>query len=101
MLFQNARIENASELADFHVKNGLIAEIGAQIAPLVGEQFIDLKGKRRGVTRVKELLETGINVFFGQDDIFDPWYPLGCGSLRDVVFLGLHVCQMMGYEDIL
>ena len=101
MLFQNARIENASELADFRVKNGLIAEIGAQIAPLVWEQFIDLKGKRRGVTRVKELLETGINVSFGQDDIFDPWYPLGCGSLRDVVFLGLHVCQMMGYEDIL
>ena len=61
----------------------------------------DTYPKRRGVPRVKELLETGINVFFGQDDIFDPWYPLGCGSLRDVVFLGLHVCQMMGYEDIL
>ena len=61
----------------------------------------DTYPKRRGVTRVKELLETGINVFFGQDDIFDPWYPLGCGSLRDVVFLGLHVCQMMGYEEIM
>ena len=57
--------------------------------------------KRRGVTRVKELLAEGINVSFGHDDIRDPWYPMGNGSLRDVVFLGLHVSQMMGYEDIM
>ena len=61
----------------------------------------DTYPKRRGVTRVKELMEAGINVSFGHDDIFDPWYPLGTGNLRDVVFMGLHVCQMMGYEDIL
>ena len=53
------------------------------------------------MTRVKELLAEGINVSLGHDDIYDPWYPMGSGSLRDVVFLGLHVCQMMGYEDIL
>lgn len=61
----------------------------------------DTYPKRRGVTRVKELLAEGINVSFGHDDIFDPWYPMGNGSLRDVVFVGLHVTQMMGYEDIL
>ncbi len=61
----------------------------------------DTYPKRRGVTRVKELMEAGINVSFGHDDIFDPWYPLGNGNLRDVVFMGLHVCQMMGYEDIM
>ena len=61
----------------------------------------DTYPKRRGVTRVKELLEAGINVSFGHDDIFDPWYPLGNGNLRDVVFMGLHVCQLMGYEDIM
>lgn len=61
----------------------------------------DTYPKRRGVTRVKELLAEGINVSFGHDDIFDPWYPMGNGSLRDVVFLGLHVTQMMGYEDIM
>lgn len=60
----------------------------------------DTYPKRRGVTRVKELTEAGVNVSFGHDDIFDPWYPLGTGNLRDVVFLGLHVCQMMGYDDI-
>ena len=72
--------------------------------PLVNTHLqgrIDTYPKRRGITRVKELLSEGINVSFGNDDIFDPWYPMGCGSMRDVVFLGLHVCQMMGYEEIM
>ena len=61
----------------------------------------DTYPKRRGVTRVKELVADGINVSFGHDDVFDPWYPLGEGNMRDVVHMGLHVCQMMGYEEIL
>ena len=61
----------------------------------------DTYPKRRGVTRVKELTAEGINVSFGHDDIFDPWYPMGTGNLRDVVFMGLHVCQMMGYQEIM
>jgi cytosine deaminase len=72
--------------------------------PLVNTHLqgrIDTYPKRRGLTRVKELLAEGINVSFGHDDIFDPWYPLGNGSLRDVVFMGLHVGQMMGYEEIM
>ena len=71
--------------------------------PLVNTHLqgrIDTYPKRRGITRVKELREAGINVSFGHDDIFDPWYPMGTGSMRDVVFMGLHVCQMMGYEEI-
>lgn len=72
--------------------------------PLVNTHLqgrVDTYPKRRGVTRVKELLEAGLNVSFGHDDIFDPWYPLGTGNMRDTVFMGLHVCQMMGYEDIM
>ena len=72
--------------------------------PLVNTHLqgrLDTYPKRRGITRVKELCAEGVNVSFGHDDIFDPWYPMGTGSLRDVVFLGLHVCQMMGYEDIM
>lgn len=72
--------------------------------PLVNTHLqgrMDTYPKRRGVTRVKELLAAGINVSFGHDDIFDPWYPLGDGNMRDVVHMGLHVCQMMGYEEIL
>ena len=50
---------------------------------------------------MKELTAEGLNVSFGQDDIFDPWYPMGVGNPRDVVFMGLHVCQMMGYQEIM
>ena len=56
--------------------------------------------KRRGITRVKELQEAGINVCFGHDDVFDPWYPLGTGNMLQVLHMGLHVCQMMGYLQI-
>ncbi|MGM0122842.1 cytosine deaminase [Enterococcus sp. AZ194] len=57
--------------------------------------------KRRGLTRVKELLANGNNVSFGHDDIFDPWYPLRNTDMIDVVHMGLHVGQMMGYEEIM
>ena len=72
--------------------------------PLVNthlEGRADTYPKRRGITRVKELTQEGINVSFGNDDLFDPWYPMGCGTMRDATYLGLHVTQMMGYEDIL
>jgi cytosine deaminase len=55
--------------------------------------------KRRGVTRVKELNEAGINVCFAEDSIFDPWYSLGNGKLLRTLDFGLHICQMMGYQD--
>lgn len=61
---------------------------------------MDTYPKRRGVTRVKELTEAGLNVSFGQDDIVDPWNPLGTGNLRDVALFGLYVTQMMGREEI-
>ena len=81
-----------------------MSEINFVANPLVNthlEGRADTYPKRRGITRVKELTAEGINVSFGHDDIFDPWYPMGNGSLRDVVFMGLHVCQMMGYEEIM
>ena len=81
-----------------------LSEINFVANPLVNTHLqgrMDTYPKRRGITRVKELTEAGINVSFGHDDIFDPWYPMGTGSLRDVVFMGLHVCQMMGYDEIM
>lgn len=56
--------------------------------------------KRRGITRVKEMLASNINVCFGHDDVFDPWYPLGTANMLQVLHMGLHVCQIMGYEQI-
>ena len=81
-----------------------MSEINFVSNPLVNTHLqgrMDTYPKRRGITRVKELLAAGINVSFGHDDIFDPWYPLGTGNMRDVVFMGLHVCQMMGYQEIM
>jgi cytosine deaminase len=56
--------------------------------------------KRRGVTRVNELLEAGMNVCFGQDSIVDPWYPLGNGNILRVLEAGLHICHMLGYRNL-
>ncbi len=81
-----------------------MSEINFVANPLVNthlEGRVDTYPKRRGVTRVKELTAAGINVAFGNDDLFDPWYPMGCGTMRDTVYLGLHVTQMMGREEIL
>jgi len=50
--------------------------------------------KRRGMTRVPELMAQGLTVAFGQDCVMDPWYSLGCGDMLEVASMGLHVAQM-------
>ena len=60
----------------------------------------DTYPKRRGVTRVKEMVEAGLNVCFAQDSISDPWYPLGTGNLMNILDAGIHICQMMSFEEI-
>lgn len=55
--------------------------------------------KRRGMTRVKELLREGINVAFGHDCVMDPWYPMGSHDMLEVAHMGLHVAQMTGVEE--
>lgn len=65
----------------------------------LGGRF-DTYPKRRGLTRVKELNEAGINVSFGEDDIQDPWSPLGNSNMLDVVHMGVYAAQLMGYSQI-
>jgi cytosine deaminase len=60
----------------------------------------DTYPKRRGLTRVRELMEAGINVSFGHDCVMDPWYPLGAADMLDVALMGLHACQMSGEHEI-
>jgi cytosine deaminase len=50
--------------------------------------------KRRGMTRVPELMAAGVNVAFGHDCVMDPWYALGSGDMLEVAAMGLHVAQM-------
>ena len=50
--------------------------------------------KRRGMTRVPELLAAGLDVAFGHDCVMDPWYSLGSADMLEVAQMGLHVAQM-------
>ncbi|KNC90218.1 cytosine deaminase [Trabulsiella odontotermitis] len=103
----------ASHTTAMHSYNGAYASRLFRLLKLSGINFvanplvnIHLQGrfddypKRRGITRVKELLAADINVCFGHDDVFDPWYPLGTGNMLQVLHMGLHICQMMGYAQI-
>ncbi len=67
-------------------------------AYLQGRQ--DTYPKRRGLTRVKEFLENGINVAFAQDSINDPWYPMGNGNMMNILDNGIHLAQIMSPEEI-
>ncbi|MEP3438262.1 MAG: amidohydrolase family protein [Hoeflea sp.] len=79
------------------------AEVAAIPNPLIN---ITLQGrhdtypKRRGMTRVPEMLGYGIKVGFGQDCVLDPWYSLGTADMLDVAFMGLHVAQMTSPDDM-
>ena len=103
----------ASHTTAMHSYNGAYTSRLFRLLKLSGINFvanplvnIHLQGrfddypKRRGITRVKELLGAGINTCFGHDDVFDPWYPLGTANMLQVLHMGLHVTQMMGYDEI-
>ena len=83
----------------------LMAEAGVHAVanPLIN---ITLQGrhdtypKRRGMTRVNELMQAGVNVAFGHDCVMDPWYPLGSHDMLEVAHMGLHVAQMTGTEEM-
>ena len=89
----------ASKLIDLMVE----ARVAAIANPLIN---ITLQGrhdtypKRRGMTRVPELMARGITVAFGQDCTMDPWYPLGSGDMLEVAKMGLHVGQLTGTDQM-
>jgi cytosine deaminase len=60
----------------------------------------DTYPKRRGITRVKELLAGGVNVALGHDSIMDPWFPLGKGDMLAAAQLALYLCHMSGYDEM-
>lgn len=78
------------------------AEINVIPNPLVN---IMLQGrhdsypKRRGLTRVRELMAAGLNVSFGHDCVKDPWYSMGSGDMLEVAHMAVHVAQMGGIEE--
>ena len=80
-------------------KSGLnFIALPTENAYLQGRQ--DTYPKRRGLTRVKEFWESGINVCFGQDSINDPWYPAGNGNLMNILDNGIHLAQTMSFDQL-
>ena len=60
----------------------------------------DTYPKRRGITRVKELWQNGLNVSLGYDDIMDPWYPLGTGGMLQPAHMAVHACHMTSRREV-
>ncbi len=59
----------------------------------------DTYPKRRGLMRVPELMDMGINVSLGHDDVMDPWYPMGTHDMLEVAHMGAHALHMTGVEQ--
>ncbi len=83
----------------------LIAEAGVSVIsnPLINivvQGRHDTYPKRRGLTRVPEMLNCGIRVGWGQDCVLDPWYSLGSADMLDVAYMGIHVAHMTSQSDM-
>ena len=59
----------------------------------------DTYPKRRGLTRIPQMMEMGIPVGLGQDCVMDPWYSMGTGDLLDVAHMAVHATQLGSIED--
>src|SRR5246127_4948308 len=83
----------------------LIADAGvAAIAnPLIN---ITLQGrhdtypKRRGMTRVPELMAAGVPVAFGHDCVMDPWYAMGSADMLEVAHMAVHIGHRTALDAI-
>jgi cytosine deaminase len=60
----------------------------------------DTYPKRRGMTRVPELMAAGITVALGQDCVMDPWYSMGSADMLEVAHMAVHVGQMTALDAI-
>ena len=77
------------------------AELGVVANPLINiaiQGRHDTYPKRRGMTRVPELMAAGLTVAFGHDCVMDPWYSLGSGDMLEVAAMAVHVAHMTGLD---
>lgn len=83
---------------------GLLAtsKINVVTCPLINTAMqgrMDSYPKGRGITRVKDLHASGVNVACAHDDFMTPFYPLGTGSMLTAVNMLLHLAHMTGISD--
>ncbi|MFN2106820.1 MAG: amidohydrolase family protein [Candidatus Promineifilaceae bacterium] len=60
----------------------------------------DSHPKRRGIARVKELLEAGVNVTCGQDDLQNMFYSFGSMDPLEVALIAAHAAHMSAPPEI-
>jgi cytosine deaminase len=82
------------------IKEAGVAAIANPLINITLQGRHDTYPKRRGMTRVPEMLAAGIDVAFGHDCVMDPWYSLGSGDMLEVAHMGLHVSQMTGQDGM-
>ena len=89
----------AFKLMGFLVRSG-INFVANPLINITLQGRYDAYPKRRGITRVKELLRNGLNVSLGYDDVMDPWYPLGTGGMLQPAHMAVHACHMTTREEV-
>lgn len=82
------------------MKEAGVAAIANPLINITLQGRHDTYPKRRGMTRVPEMLAHGIAVAFGHDCVMDPWYSFGSGDMLEVASMGLHVAQMTGQKAV-
>jgi cytosine/creatinine deaminase len=79
------------------------AQLGVVANPFANMMLMgrhDSYPKRRGLTRVPELMAAGLTVALGHDSVMDPWYGLGSGDMLDVAHMAIHVAQMTSLDGM-
>ncbi|MEW6593200.1 MAG: amidohydrolase family protein [Candidatus Hadarchaeota archaeon] len=76
------------------VRQAKINMITNPVTNLVIQGREDKQPIRRGITRVKELLDAGVNVSFGQDCVNDAFYPFGKADMLEVANITAHAAQL-------
>ncbi len=89
--------------ANFVIQKVKLAKINVITNPVTNLMLQGRHDKqpiRRGITRVKELLDAGVNMSFGQDCIKDTFYPFGNADMLQVGLITAHAAQMSLPQEI-
>ena len=101
-----SHLTSMHSMDDYYVSKllPLIAEAGMAAIPnplinIMLQGRHDGYPKRRGLTRIPELMAHGVPVALGQDCVLDPWYAMGTGDMLDVAHMAVHAAQMGSVAD--
>jgi cytosine deaminase len=86
-----------SKLLDL-IAEARVAAIANPLINIVLQGRHDGYPRRRGLTRIPELMAKGVPVGFGHDCVMDPWYGLGSGDMLEVAHMAVHAAQMTSQD---